>query len=461
MQESEYIAVICQKEIKGLCYRHKIDGISVYNYIKRQVRSLVLEHYGYSQDLRKEPLLYGKIIASFFCSLWQVSTLVFLNKRATFFIYSFFRTDSVNGIYLDKFTDPLIEYTSIKDSYVIFDRGNNGIHRKPRLHHKRIVYTDALNDVAYVWAYLFVKFFIIRNKKVLEGLWQSIDLSFPEISYSKNVFSRQILYLITLTRIYSFLMRRMGVQYMLAPARHAFLPLIPAAKGNGIKVFELQHGITYGESLTYSGFRDVEFTPDCFLTFGEMHPSNVYGIDEERIVNIGWAFGKYIKDNARGQIVIPSDVLVISEPQITDRIINVISTLAIDNPSLIFCFRPHPLEVLTVDQMRMLEDKKNIIIDDNKQNIQSTLTRFKFVIGENSTVLYEAVSMGKRVGKISMGGLRPLYLQEEDKLLFWNLSDSQSFKLFISDDSERKLQKSIYSTFSSDKFNTILGISNR
>ena len=456
MQESDYITDICQKEVRGLCYEPKINGISVYNYIKRQIRSLELKRHGCSQNIGKVPLQPGKILGSFFLSLWQVLSLLLLNKKASFFIYSFFRTDSVNGKYLDKFTDPLVDYTSIKDDYVIFDRGNHGIHRKPRLHHKKIVYTDAINDIAYVWAFLFVRFFVKRNDKILERLWQSINHSFPEITYDKKSISRTIYYLSTLTKFYGFLMRRMGVRYMLAPARHAFLPLIPAAKVNGVKVLELQHGITYSETLTYSGFRDSDFTPDFFLSFGEMHPDDVYGIEKDKIINIGWAFGDYIKKNISDVEKNDTDVLVISEPQITKRLISAVMKLASENQNTVFYFRPHPLEHLDEQDLTNIKSMNNVRLDDNTQNIMATLMRFMFVIGENSTVLYEALSMGKKVGKIRMDGLQPIYLQPEDEQLFGTITDIVSFQSYLGKSDNCITNRSIYAPFSISAFEKLL-----
>ena len=393
---------------------------------------------------------------AFFKSFWQVLGLLLFNKKATYFIYSFFRVDSVNGIYLDKFTDPLIDYSSIKKDYVIFDRGNNGIHRKPRLHKEKIIYTDAINNIAFVWAIAFVRIFEIKNRKTLNSLWQAIDKSFPEIRYNKRTYSRTIYYLSTLTNVYSFIMRRMGVRYLIAPARHAFLPLIPAAKENGIIVLELQHGITYGETITYSGFRDEYFTPDYFLSFGDMHPNDVYGIDTEHIVNIGWAFGKYFEKGNKEVGQARSNVLVISDPNITDKIIKVVLSLADANPDINFYFRPHPLEILSIDQMKLIANRKNVDLDDNKQNILSTLMRFKYVIGENSTVLYEAISMGKNVGKISMGGLKPIFLQEEDREMFWDISDNDTFKKFVSIPNNIQVHKTIYSNFDANTFEEVL-----
>lgn len=99
---------------------------------------------------------------------------------------------------------------------------------------------------------------------------------------------------------------------------------------------------------------------------------------------------------------------------------------------------------------------QNIHIDDNTQNILVTLNQFKHIIGENSIVLYEALSYGKKVGRLYMNGLAPKNLDKEDSAYFWRIEDADSFKEFIDASPEAKKQRKIYSKFDRNLFEDLI-----
>ena len=82
--------------------------------------------------------------------------------------------------------------------------------------------------------------------------------------------------------------------------------------------------------------------------------------------------------------------------------------------------------------------------------------RFTNIIGENSTVLYEALSMGKKVAKLEMKGLIPLYLKKEDQKLFHIIKDNDDFIEFMNSPIPSKPNINIYSKYKEDVFNMIL-----
>ena len=47
--------------------------------------------------------------------------------------------------------------------------------------------------------------------------------------------------------------------------------------------------------VLYSGYYNPDIDPDYFLTFGDACHKNVFGIPENKIINIGWAFKSYLK----------------------------------------------------------------------------------------------------------------------------------------------------------------------
>lgn len=91
-----------------------------------------------------------------------------------------------------------------------------------------------------------------------------------------------------------------------------------------LPVYEFQHGITNGETCLYSGYYNPDIDPDYFLTFGDACHKNVFGIPENKIINIGWAFKSYLKQQHLNTEFFPDTFLVISEPEISQKVIDIV-----------------------------------------------------------------------------------------------------------------------------------------
>ena len=272
------------------------------------------------------------------------------------------------------------------------------------------------------------------------------------VTYNREYLCNRILCSIYTIRIYEKLLRRLEVKKIFAPSRNNITSLMYVGRKNNITVYEYQHGITYGETALYSGRREREYIPEYFLAFGNTPPMNVYGIDESRIYNIGWAFQDYLDNIYAGTDVSENDVLVISGPCLTDKILDATIRLAKMFPTIQFVVRPHPAEVVT-DAHRALTTKyPNISWQDPKVNVAVAMKQYNHLIGENSTVLYEALTYGKKVARICFDGFSPRYLTPEDEECFWKVSDKASFEAFINGKVEDKRSMKIYSKFDKELF---------
>ncbi|WP_292270532.1 hypothetical protein [Butyricimonas sp.] len=437
---------INKEELCG-CYTCKVAGDYVYNIIRSRVRRLYLEINGQKLMQYVTPLQKKKAICSFIISFWQLLKLGLKRKHVENLIFPFHRTEKVGKFYVDKFTDPVIEFSQIKESCLIFERSRGGVHRTPRMHKKMIIYTDFFDVFARIYAMCFSSFFEKKYKKELDPFWESLNQLLPYSEKDRKLFVRKINEFRALSFFYRHIYRKLSPKRIFVTPRIAFFPQLSEAKKVGLMTIEFQHGITYGETSTYSGQRDFLFTPDCFFSFGNMSPRNVYGIDENRIINIGWAFPLLVKELNDLPSLSEKDILVISDPEITDNIIDVVIKLAEDNPSYKFHIRPHPMERLEKKHVDGISNRDNIVIQDNKINSNVVLNSFTHIIGENSTVLYEALSMGKKVGKLCYPVFHPIYLNLEDKGAVWEIASQQDFLEFISENITIRRSLSIYSTF--------------
>ena len=446
---------LCKREDNSNLFNIKIEDVPIYYYFRRYTHNEELKLHNYSEVFQHPKVGLWEYRKTVFKSLLQIFSLVLCRKKFDSFIYSFYRTDKVNGVFMDKFTDPLIDESNVGKSYIIFEEGRAGRHLCPRLHNNKVIYSDAVNWFAQkLWKYKKNKF-AKRNKQKIEELYNELVKTFPEVNYNKDAILRILVKISIYQKIYGIIFKSIHAKFFIAPSRADFLHLIPIAKQANMKVMELQHGVTYGETLTYSGYFHPLFSPDYFLSFGKIHSAKCYGTSNDKVIEIGWAFEKFImkleieKDNKQ-------KVLVVSSPAHSEKIVAATCFLASQNPNILFFFRPHPNEQLDDNRLMLLNDFSNVKIDNNHDNIIVTLMRYDNVIGENSTALYEALSMGKKVGKLNMEGLQPKYLVENDICYFYEIKNNDDFIQFINAPQDGKPFKKIYTFFKPEVVNQLL-----
>ena len=458
MQSDELLKDICSREEKYGLYNIKIEGISFYHFLRRGVRDKIMQLHGLGENIKAPSV--GKIerIGFLLKSIWQLLWLMATNRKCDTIFRCFERLEKVDGIFLDKFTDPIIDEVISNEDYIILEHGRNGRHLTPRLHNNKVIYTEGINLLAWLAMRFKRKGFYKKNAKQLDDLVSSIEKAFPEHTWEKEGMITYLSRCDFYYKTYVFLFKKLQAKRLFAPARGSFMDIIPAAKRNKMAVFELQHGVTYSETLTYSGYLDPLFTPDHFLTFGKIKEPKCYGVNEDQVVEIGWAFEKFIKKSIK-QKENTKKVLVISSAAISLAMVKSTCYLAKFFSDVTFFFRPHPNELLDTERYNMLRSLPNILLDDNNESVSVVLMRFDYVIGENSTVLYEALAMGKVVGKIFMEGLSPKYLDEEDINFFHCIKDKETFEHFLaSTNNKDKSSKSIYSEFKPDTINKLLNL---
>lgn len=457
MEEHIYIRQIVAKEIEQGCYDAKIDGISLYSLERDDFRLAQLGRMGYCVMDNHQDLNKTAAISSAIKSCLQVAKLFIVRKKCSTIIFPFSRVDKINGIYVDKFTDPVIDISeTLDEDCILLDHGRGGVHPRPRAHQDKIVYIDILHIIADLKGRLFYRSFVKKHKNEFNKQKETIIKAFGEEAYSSTI-ERKMVIAIYYVRLLKRLFKLLKPDRVMQPAR-VCAPLA-AAHSLGIKTYEFQHGITYGESTLYSGYQDEMVVPDYFLAFGDNKPLDVYGVEEKRIVNVGWAFWQYLENNMVVNQYGKDDVLVISDPEITDVILRNVEKLSKEFPKSNFYVRPHPHEVLSQSQLDTIEKLSNVYLQDKSINIMEVMMGFENIVGENSTVLYEALSMNKKVGKLFFEGLHPLYLEESDRNSFWEIKDTESFAVYLKGDKNSKTVKSIYSSFNKALFEeTVFGL---
>lgn len=186
--------------------------------------------------------------------------------------------------------------------------------------------------------------------------------------------------------------------------------LIAAAQDLNIEVIELQHGIITKYHVGYN-FLDVKtpYFPDKLLLWGEYWKDNINLPKNVKIGLYGYPYlkrqhGKYknIEKNL-------NQVIFISQGTIGKNLSEKAVKFARENPDLKVVYRLHPGEFLRwKKEYKDLYENRNLknleISDNNDKNLYKYLFESEYLIGVSSTVLFEALNLGLKVGVVKLLG---------------------------------------------------------
>lgn len=453
----EAINTIVDLERKLGLYEFKIAGIPLWNVIRYKIRGKYLLHEtGIDEKGTARPVIrLISLIKYFFLSFKQIIFFLIKNDRVDNLVMGFSRLEKVGEFYLDKFVDPIINQTHLKDSYVYFEYGKTGQHKNPRLNKDKIIYLDCPYLLCFILGIAFSPLLWMFNYKVLNAFYREIkvyvikdDCSFKFILFSAGEAFWQY-------HFFKFVLKRIHAKRLFGVSRVLFLIPSLAAKRMNVPVYELQHGITNGATRLYSGYYNPEIDPDFFLTFGESCSPNVFGIPSDKILNIGWAFNTYVNSFDISNTCFKNTFLLVSDPEISQQIVSVTALLAEHYSQYVFHIRRHPQEQFNEQQKKVISQYSNILDVSSSINSNIAIRSYDFILGENSTVLYEALSIGKKVGRICFGGLYPKEYNFNQEDGFYYLHKIEELENIVYTEINHG-GKVIYSDFNTDLFNSFL-----
>ena len=105
--------------------------------------------------------------------------------------------------------------------------------------------------------------------------------------------------------------------------------------------------------------------------------------------------------------------------------------------------------------MMVVDGMINLHLDDNTIDSLFALCHYQYVIGENSSMVYEALSVGKMVGRICYNGIISTRFSDKEDDGFVYLYNDEDFKKLINSGNYQTNNKA-YSDFKPDIFNSLL-----
>lgn len=388
-----------------------IDSITVNDIpLWRLVRQRVRSSYFKKQNLfvnntsnRKLPIT-DIVVNTLISTLGVTKLLISRDKDINNVFFTFGRTIKLDGAYLCKFTDPIIEINKLDSSSIVFEKPLYGSHRKPRYYSERVYYTDVIDYASIVLGYVVAPLMYLKHKHKYIELSNTIQSIYTNYGYSAYRISVAHSSFLISYNIYKIIFSSIGKpKRTFVLSREIFKPITYTANRLGMTTYELQHGVTESETVLYSGVYNQNLDTDYFLSFGDISENNYFSIPNENLINIGFAYKSFIADKIQSSKSTKSSlkVLCISTPNSTKDIVDILVDTAKRHPAINFLLRLHPQEGLTPHQTTLIEKIDNIDIDNNTFESMLRCAEHDKIIGAYSSVLYEAASLNKPVAVIN------------------------------------------------------------
>lgn len=384
-----------------------------------------------------------------------LTKLMLSRKRIGTIFFPHPRLYLVNGQYVERMSDPLIDYSAIREDYLILERHQNGLHREPRIHADHVVFMDFIDNMSRV-----IKPFakILNRGKYGKAANQLISILETEYQFDQakmsGAFIDTLSFFFAQKAMTAPVLRHLAPKQVFVAPRQTYQYVIANCKQQGIRTIELQHGVTVGETELYSGSYYGRIDPDYFCVFGKANVGPQFGMPIEKVINIGFPYKNYIQSLGL-QKYGPQVILVISEPEISTKVVDLLISFVDYHPDFVFHIRCHPQEKFSAELMERIKRYKQIMVVDNTLESFCALSQYECIIGENSTVMYEAMSMGKKVGRLNYGG----FCVKETDLIHGGTkinSHDELIKFVNSPYSDEQDSKDVYSDFDEQALNSIL-----
>lgn len=458
MTQEELLSALLETENQAGVNDLFIEGIPVWPILKYRLRGYHNQALGIA-DITTHTKKYKKTLRQKI--KWTIRSFADILRLLKKGIYNpvcfvgFTRLEKIRGVMIDKFIDPVISECGFNGNSCIYIN-NEEQHPTNRNTEHPIVYTDFIQSLSYLVTVILFPIIYVRNLNTFHTLTK-----FVRTYYTYN--RKALMYLhikpvVTYVQhlIYKRIFKRTCVRSVIGVARPSFLPQALAAKRLGIKVIELQHGVTHGHTNLYSGIYNEKIDPDYFCTFGQSCQKDVFNIPPSKIVNIGFALTPYLKKIALNEDCKTNCILVISEPQPSEQMLRVVLRLAEMYPNLQFHIRRHPQEMYSVTQRERIKLTTNVKDVSSNECSQLAIMPYKYVIGDNSSVLFEAMSIGKKVARLNCEGLVAYGYEEDKEDGFCYVNSLCEFELFINSNLEVCNTANVYSDFDSRLFKSLI-----
>jgi hypothetical protein len=427
MESKEIIRLFEIIEKKTGVLKYEIEGWNVWGILRTRIGFNLL---GRNVSKKKRVLFYLRLfpqIFGFLKSIFSFYRIPYSKKGYDLLIRTTTdaKRDFVEGKYKDVYFDDILINSSFK-SFVIEDLGvmedlGKKIHFNPVLR-KPDFFSEGLRILS--------KFKRVKLKKEeLRGIKKEIlseleNLKIKEASYLCSFleinFERIILDFFKTKEVYKSLFKKVNPKIFFLTAPYGNEAIVAAAKEQGIKVVELQHGMIYNHHLGYIygkhllDYKDSFPIPDYLLTYGEywkkLLEKNTFRSKKE-LISVGNTRIYFWNSKINSEEKVFRNIFIASIGRVPDKMVEIVDkTLDILDKQEIkikFSVKLHPGEdISSLKKWKKLKIKhKNLeIIGGYALNFYESLLKSDFHVSVYSSTHYESINLGKPTAVLNVEG---------------------------------------------------------
>lgn len=189
-------------------------------------------------------------------------------------------------------------------------------------------------------------------------------------------------------KYFSNLFSKVKPREVVVPSAYWSAGIIYAAKERGIRTSDIQYALITDFHPNYAFKKRKNYTADNIYLWDKSWVRDSLPYDEISIMKRSSEVTKSKPSNNR-------KILVCSQPRVSRRLMKNLNSLAKCNPNIDFLLSLHPDEYSTFEVLRSKVSNQNIKI--TCEDTYKLLTSVDVVIGVYSTILFDALAMGKKV----------------------------------------------------------------
>nr|WP_321268050.1 hypothetical protein [uncultured Sulfurimonas sp.] len=415
------IEELCEKifEIEEECnlFEQKIQDVYFWKLVRFELYRTLLEgldlvQIAYTKEfnsvINKVKVLYQKIKNTY------LNGMISRKTNIDILIIESPRKVQVNNDYIDIYTHYKIkDIENDNTSYEIVDSPYLGKH-----YHKSSNNRSYFESVTFM--YLYKKMFKPvqfkeNEKKLLYRIEEkikkifSIELNLEEIVRKKlNTFKLK-------RDLYAKMLEKRSVKQVYLTCSYGKESLIAACNDIGVQCIELQHGVMNRYHLGYSfpNNKEIQYFPDRLEIFGKYWKDiTPIPLKSNQIVVTGY---QYLNENIKKyEKRDKNNILFLSQDTSGKKLSHLAYDFAKQNDEYKIIYKLHPIEFekwkVEYPLLLKLKNEYNVEIIEDEINLYTLMNQASYVIGVNSTAIYESILFDCKIILIDLPGMRE-YMQ--------------------------------------------------
>lgn len=320
-----------------------------------------------------------------------------LKKRKEILVIDHPRKVKFNNLEIDPYTYYFLKDLS-KDQYELLERRYVGKYKKS------VCSTNSTMDFFSILNRINKKF---KRVSLTEELSNTLDNLEKELyqKFHTDINLKKLAYeklseFISLRQIFGYYLKMKKPKELYVVVSYNLEPYVAAAQDNGIRVIEFQHGVMgpFHVGYHFPFNDDIPYFPDEIKMFGEFW-NQITDLPSKTIKTfVGFPhLEEQIKPyQDRLDCKYQNKIVIISQGTIGEKLSNLIFELAKIIPEYEIIYKLHPGEFgrwrKEYKKLVELEKMSNVQIVENEVPLYDLFAQSQFVIGVNSTAIFEAIA---------------------------------------------------------------------